>query len=379
MGYEPFAISWPDGPPNRLPLEFRGLQAGDLAFAPDEHLVALFDNQGSLGSGALVGLPNATSAILTARHIVIDLLVAGAFHCLVPSAGWTTLEPVSLRLHPRRDAALVQIGKGLETALPWDAWKPTSAPALAGNVLAVGLPGEWKGSVDTGGRRIAHLRGLATSCVADPLASIAGRQALDLPAAMDLPTRFGGMSGGPVYSDAGRLVGVLTHETVREPRRLIATPISELDALVTPYAPPPDAPSDFLRQVATAVVPIRYRNRNWYPHGPFHVVGLFEHFWSQSSPDIRISRLVALGSASAPHSSRFVLNTESIFHPRGGDIDEQIRECRLELDQLLATPSMEILEKGPEPSDATLELADSMIDQIAPNQPRTVLRSSDTE
>jgi hypothetical protein len=358
-----------------VPVEARGETGAALEFSR-EHLVVLFDDDVLLGSGTLVTLPDESRAILTARHVVFDLVVAGAFRCVVPHVGWTSLEPTSLRVDPAADLALVRLPPVVRSGgVPWDSWNPSAAPqaALVGSVVAAGTPGAWKGAVDLERRTLAGVKGLALSVDVELDPPIAGSKAMKVPLSVhDLPKSFGGMSGGPVVDPDGRLLGVVTHESLAGPRRLYGAQLSAARNLVTPFEAP-DAPDDMVRQLAGMIVPVRYTDSR-SSLGVFHVVGVFEHFWSRSKPDDpsgRISRLVELGCATAPGSRRFVMNAESVFHPRDESLAEHLQQCGMDLSILLTTPGLAVRHEGPPPPGAALELLRERMAFHAPRAPLT--------
>jgi hypothetical protein len=125
------------------------------------------------------------------------------------------------------------------------------------------------------------------------------------------------------------------------------------------------------------VVPVRYRDPARFPQSVFHVVGLFEHFWSRADHEYCISRLCALGMAASLGSHRFIMNTESIFYPSANNMSEQIRECRCELELMLKTPSVEALADGPEPTEATMELVELLVGTLTAQPIETVVRHKD--
>jgi hypothetical protein len=49
-----------------------------------DNLIVLMDGDALLGSGLLVRLRDGGTAILTARHVALDLVVAGELHVLGP-------------------------------------------------------------------------------------------------------------------------------------------------------------------------------------------------------------------------------------------------------------------------------------------------------
>lgn len=374
-----FEVLWSrSASPSRIPVEFRG-QVSQVSLAEtvsNEHLVVLFDDDVLLGSGVLVRLNDGTMAVLTARHVVIDLAVAGSFHCVVPQWGWTSFEPRFLRVHPSSDVALVGVPDGPTAGIAWADWNPATLPpsSLAGQVLATGTPGAWKGRVDLPSRQIHGLRALGAWCDVDPNPPVMRRSTLNICATNDLPESVGGMSGGPVLAPSGRVVGVITHESLSGPRRLYAAPLDQVLSLVTPFQPEPDAPQDFMREVGTLIAPLRYTNPHRFPHAPFHMIGVFEHFWSASDPEYRISRLIAIACATTRTSRRFVMNTESVFPSNRDTLEGQIQDCMLEFDLMLKTPDVEVLESGPRPSKETEELAHELLQRIAPNARVTVVR-----
>ncbi|EYF02613.1 trypsin-like peptidase domain-containing protein [Chondromyces apiculatus] len=363
-----FEVVWsPSTAPLRIPMKVCGRppQQADADTVGRENLAVLFDDEGLLGSGTLVKLADGRSAVLTARQVLIELAVAGAVHCVIPEWGWMSVEPRSLRIHPRSDIALIELSENATSGIPWDEWRPTgrTSGVLEGHVLAVGTPGAWKGRVDLASRKIQGLRALAVWCGVDPDPPVAGQVTLNVDDDPDLPRTLGGMSGGPVLAPDGRIVGVTTDERLSGPRRLYVDPWNTLGDLVAPFDVGPDAPQDLIRQVTGVAVPVRYRDPAQFPHQVFHVGGVFEHFWSESHADYRVSRLVALGCAMTQTSPRFAMKTEAIFHPTTGTLEEHIRECGLELHLLLHTPSLESFAGGPPPSQDMEQLLCSLVNE----------------
>lgn len=365
----PFKVLWPNvAQPKHIPLELLGAVPPNEAVraAITDNLCLLFDNQVQIGSGVLVRLRDGRLALLTARHVVINLMVGGAIHVVVPQWGWTSFEPRLVRVHHRADAALVELdaGSAQPGGIAWDQWNPRTSEWAQGSVFAAGIPGEWKNGVDVKSRTINKVQALGFSTYVHPNGGSRSYPLL-LPNVEGLPTRFGGMSGGPVvHSLTGRIIGVITHESLTPPLTLFAAPVNQLVELIEHFEPPDGTPEDMLRQVAGAAVPVRYVDSGRFPCGIFHLVGVFEHFWSKSRPDVRFSRLIGIGCATSPSSKRFQLNTESVFEPRNGDLAHQIQECQAELYFTLNTPELRVLESGPPVSPETEALLASMIRRL---------------
>ncbi len=369
--YHPREIAWLAEAPTRIPVDSLGNPpSAEVAheFAR-EHLVVLFDDEFSLGSGVLVVLSNGARAILTARHVVVDLVVAGAVHCVVPHFGWSSIQPSLLRVEARADLALVHLPPDFAAVggLAWAEWSPDAATTLEGRVLVAGTPGEWNGEIED--RRMSGLRGMglwATVSTDDPYL---GLIALDVDVVERLPSRFGGVSGGPVVTPTGKLVGIATGESPSGRRRIHCAPLGSNRGLVEAYRPPAGAPEDFAGQVSAQLFPVQYKDFRRV-NGVFYVVGVFEDFWSVSAsegPHGRISRLIALACA-REDSSRFVMNTEAVFHPESKTLTEHMKQRDLEVSLLLGSPHVEVLEasKAPIAPREAVEFMTYLLELFAP-------------
>lgn len=360
-------------PPSVIPIETRGLVSSAVV-ARSNHLVSLFDDEGRIGSGLLVRLSDGRHAVLTARHVVLDLAIAGAFHIIVPDLGWCSVEPLALQIAPRNDLALVHLG---ELVIPGPVPELTFGdPGPAASLTAVGTPAKWKGEVDAQARVLHGLRGLAVSAnqVGSAAASLA-RMELDVDWVQDVES-FEGMSGGPVFTSEGELAGVVTHQSVERPRRLHCAPISQALALVEAASLFSAGRGFDFRQCDAAVVPARFRRSQVY------IVGLFEHFWNldvERRPVDFVSRLMGLACAGDIGSLRYVMNTESIFLPDGKDWETHLVECRAELALLLDNTSLIPLVTAPRVPDwITLAMMD-LLRQVSGQTQLTLVLPEDTE
>lgn len=377
----PFDVIWSlAAPPTRFPLTQQVAASAEATSAPsassttEEHLACLFDGKARIGSGMLVSLPDGDTAVLTARHVVLDLTIAGEFNVVIPALGWRSLEPRSFRVHPRKDLALVRLPAVAKrvAGIDWDQWVPhrTPIPTVPSTVLAGGLPGEWKGAVDLEHHTIAGIRALGVWSRMEAFHGTTEPFVLRADSAA-APRSFEGMSGGPVLSADGRLLGVITEESKEGPRRLHGAHLSLAADVVDPFQPPDDIASDLMRQVAAFIIPVRFADKT------FHAFGLFEHFWSPTQAESSISRMTALGSTSTTGSLRLLMNTESIFYPRSHELGEQIAECREELRWMLSTTRIKPLEEGADPPAEVVALVTSLINDQAPNAGRITIMTSD--
>ncbi len=167
-----------------------------------------------------------------------------------------------------------------------------------------------------------------------------------------LPTSFGGMSGGPCISTSRRLLGVNTGEIRRKAGFLAGefyvTRLADLQNLFEPYIPPTDAPTDYMYQKASLRFTAASRgNKAVKVPAVVHV----DYFWSASNPDAphgRVGRIIGARFGEAGGAGRYIVNTESVFHWYDGDSDEdRLRGLYAELAFFLQDTGFDLVVETP--------------------------------
>lgn len=178
----------------------------------------VFDAKSGLGSGIFLELPDGKLALLTAKHVVVDTILTGE---LTLQSCTRLIEPSypagALVLDPIADAALIYVppDRRPEAFVPYTHWAygardfPNDVP-----LVASGAPGQWKSMPNWLNRTIAKLATLHYGTVVDSrVEALAHLTVLHDPTR--LPTRLGGMSGGPIMDVNGRLYGIILKEELR--------------------------------------------------------------------------------------------------------------------------------------------------------------------
>jgi hypothetical protein len=279
------------------------------------------------GSGVFVETTDGRTALLTARHVLIPAILSGE----VTVAHYTThnvlsVEPTTIRIAARADAALVFVPYGLVPArLTAQDWDPdTGRDVTSGQgVIAAGAPGEWKSEPDLVRHIIESVRVLLFwTAVTSP--DEQGLIACDVDDMITtIPTTFRGMSGGPVFDATRQLVGINKGELRgRTQRKLYATPRRSWRDLYHPFVPTEDMRIDYMHQVAGLSLHVRHKDAP-PSSDPILISFLTEYFWSLSNPTHRfgeIGRLITVVFGHNPVTTRYRVNVESVFFlPQGHD------------------------------------------------------------
>ena len=200
----------------------------------------VFGNDGKGGSGTSVQLMDGSSALLTARHVVIDCILTGSIqvgnvgdqHMAIPKRIW---------ISARTDAAYIISSNPnpRSETLSFADWTSPPLHISAGHlVYPSGVPGSWK-IIDSEKRALPRIKALVyESTLANPPQQgsfiICNVNEKDL----RLPKSFRGMSGGALFSADKRFLGILDSE-VRDgsgggERKIRVTPIQDLEELHGP-------------------------------------------------------------------------------------------------------------------------------------------------
>jgi hypothetical protein len=310
------------------------------------------------GTGTFIELPDGRAALLTARHVVVRCILTGEMTAArLTELGARSVEPLAIRIDCRKDAAFLVFNADElpGEVVPFKEWSQP-APELVAGIPAIvsGVVGEWK-QPDLATRTIPATKWLRFwTGVTDPR-DHQGYIVCDVDEANpELPKSFRGMSGGPCISTNRRLLGVNMGEIRRKAGaaqgEFFVTPLSDLGNLFNPYAPPADAPSDYMHQQGRLAFTAVSRNDK---RVKVPAVVSVEYLWSRSEPDGphgRVGRIIAARFGEANGGGRYVINTESVFHWYDGDTDEdRLRALYDELAFFLQDTGFEMAVETPHP------------------------------
>jgi hypothetical protein len=275
------------------------------------------------GSGVFVEMPNGSTALLTARHVLVRAILSGDIAVAGYIAGVArSVQPVALRISARADGALLFVPGDLQVArLSCAEWDPNSQPQIAKGrpVIAAGVPRCWKDEPDLEKRRINSMKTLLfwTAVVAPPEAGVCDFIQCDIDEKIPgLPSTFRGMSGGPVFSLNQELVGINKGECRGDADGILfSLPREAWRDLYYPLDPTADMPSDYRRQEMGAVFFARDESQ---PDDAAPVRVQFEGdvYWSESDPTHQygeFGRVLCARFGADPETRRYAINMESVF------------------------------------------------------------------
>jgi len=202
-----------------------------------------------IGSGLLVEHRNQYPAFLTAVHVVIQALRASEFRVALFDGPDRVLTPSAIRFAKGSDAALLSFEKakvaGMLSFADWGALTYPDA-AQGETAFCIGYPGELSKSGDPTTQKKGTVFGTVLAAeVQSGLSQNLVHAVIARGPAM--PRSFGGMSGGPVIGDDGRLLGINTAEEQADPMKahIFFTRRRDWEDLANPYLQPAGSPTDY--------------------------------------------------------------------------------------------------------------------------------------
>lgn len=273
---------------------------------------------GKGGSGTCVQLSDGTVALLTAKHVVIECIRnTGEIAIAAPFSGVGFQQPRSISMDSSQqgDAAIL-VFNGLVAeipAIPFASWTANHAEIAVGlRVFACGFPGalrKLEGSKLTPafaylGDKISSIQGNAVACGINETIK-------------DMPSQFGGMSGGGLFSAEGDFLGVIVEESRRLTQsrgELLSLLPGAFEELYKPYSMPPDVPKGgYYAEERSFVLDLLKPDNS----GIQATVGvLAELYWSMTDPNHkygRIGRLITLEFIIPGIDTHYPINIESLF------------------------------------------------------------------
>jgi hypothetical protein len=273
---------------------------------------------GKGGSGTCVQLDDGTIALLTAKHVVIECIRnTGGIAIAAPFSGVNFQFPRLIRMDSSQqgDAAIVVFNEVPQEmpAVPFSKWTINHSKIEVGMpVFACGFPGVLRKMEDS---KITP----QFSFVGDWITSINGHMVTTgiNETIGDIPSNFGGMSGGGLFAEDGAFLGILVEERRRiTPSRgeLYSILPSGFTELYKPFSMPSGAPKGdyYAERRSVALNLLKPDNEDLVA-----TVGvLAELFWSKTDPKHmfgRIGRIISLEFILPGVDTHFPINVESLF------------------------------------------------------------------
>ncbi len=177
--------------------------------SPDDPTIDVEDDGRPANKTGTAFAVDASGFWFTARHVV-----AGCARLFVDSSAWGRLPATVALMHPTADFAIIQGGRGGSALELLNAEQ-----SLGEDGFVFGYPGGNVGASQgelIGRSRVATIGGFGG--ITPTLSWAETRRA---PATL---RSLGGMSGGPVFDDQGRVIGVLVAESLRRGRMFTIAP-----------------------------------------------------------------------------------------------------------------------------------------------------------
>ena len=280
-------------------------------------IVLLNGASGGLGSGLLVEHPSGGTGVLTALHVAVRAILQNKLTASFTRVSNLEIEPIALRLAARSDAALLKFSRPLpQGALSIKDWQSLGHESSWSNkdVYSIGLPAFMR-------RKRSGLRAWwnradgvvipckLTSMNADNL--VVG----EIPVGSRVSSSLAGISGGPVFSEGGELIGINTIESVigNKVTELHITPRQNWGDLIEPFRPGDELDDyEFSRQQFHSHLGLRNPGTQIFDGPFFHAVVNGGVWRSRSKPEHkwgcygRIENILIDGS-------RYPINIESVY------------------------------------------------------------------
>jgi hypothetical protein len=312
--------------------EARGKQHGhdidDWLFAEQKILKWYIDRVGLIidrndlhGSGVFVKLTDGKLALFTAAHVIFPSVLSGLVR-IYSNQIEGYVEPKIIRIHSRADVAVLVLPDDIQVQ-HIDIANLISDQELNAhieqnkNIFLFGSPAEWKILPNLVTRTPGKLIFLGLE---NPLihSDVTGLIRCMFKEQKILPPTFGGMSGGPVFDENKKLIGLIKGEirkngSENQDGYIYLTSQKFIREMLTPFNPP-NIPVDFMHQKGYMIKNVVYKNRLYTPI-PIPIKINFEFFWSLNTPMHengnfgRINNIIVGNNDQA----RYIVNVESIF------------------------------------------------------------------
>lgn len=312
-------------------------------------------SNGKGGSGTCIELENGKIAVLTARHVVLECLRnTGRVGIAAYNVKFQDPNLIRMDSSQQGDAAYLVFkdAPAKLKAIRFAEWtKNRSDIAVGQRAMAVGFPGTLR-KID--GRQLipefAWLR--------DRIFSIEGNRVVSgiNETVEGISSTFEGLSGGGLFSDDGRFIGVVVEE-----RRRVTEFLGELQSLLpgefaelyTPYSIPPDAPRGKYHNDERALRIVLQKPDG---SGIQAIVGaLAQCLWSKTNPEHKYGRLYSLEFVIPGIDEHYPININSTFS-WSGDTDADRLKAMDEEFKFLLLRMRWLLKDDPDGMMATLEV-----------------------
>lgn len=310
-------------------------------------------SNGRGGSGTCVQLEDGKIALLTAKHVVIECL-RNTGRVLIAADGINFEEPRLIRMDSSQDgdaAFLVFRNPAVnQKAIPFAEWTKTRLDLAVGQrVFACGFPGAFR-RIEEEDDKIQIMSHFGW--IEDEILAIEGNRVVSGFNVDGVPTTLRGLSGGGLFSEDGRFIGVVVEEKRRVSEfhgELHSLLPGEFAELYTPFSMPADAPTGgFFGEERVVKLALQKPDGS----GIQAIVGVMAQcYWSRTNPDHkygRFGRLISLEFIIPGIDTHYPINIESIFTWSGDTEKDRLTAIYDEFKFLLLRIGWLIKDGGPD-------------------------------